>query len=185
MLHNGDTFEHGGINFRVTIEHDPDAGNPWDNDCGVGIVSEWARREKRPGEAILCSDRGSKRFYDIQASMKKARADGWNAEPYTGTVGECAARAVARDFERLRAWFNDQWRYVYVMVETLDDEGDAIDSASLCGIESDADDYIEETANELAAELLANLPDTLRARADSLRAKLDKVTGQLSTIEGA
>jgi hypothetical protein len=40
-------------------------------------VSDWERRDKRPGEWVLNTDHGSKRFYDAQEANKIAKRDGW------------------------------------------------------------------------------------------------------------
>ena len=166
MSYHNDTIKHGGATFRVTLEHDHDHGAPWEEEDGHGPVSEWKRwcegqgvkPPKRAGERILVWDRGSYRTYDMQAAIALAKAEGWDAKPYGGTAGERAARAVEADFQRMRAWCNDEWSYVGVIVELLDDNGDALcETASLWGIESDCAEYINEVAHELASEVLANL----------------------------
>ena len=73
----------------------------------------------------------------------------------TMTARQYAAAAALADFDRLRRWCDNQWHYVGVIVESLDADEDVIDSASIWGIESDADDYLDEVAQDLAAELLA------------------------------
>ncbi|RQH02741.1 hypothetical protein [Paraburkholderia dinghuensis] len=67
----------GGYTFRVRVEADDSMGAPWEEHDGHGEVSGWTTRDKRPGEIVLSSDRWSKRYYDVQASMKIARRDGW------------------------------------------------------------------------------------------------------------
>jgi hypothetical protein len=76
-LYDGDTFEHEGLTFKVTFPYDIDCEPPWERSDGHGVVSEWTRRDKHPGEIELCSDRGSKRFYDVQESTRIAKRDGW------------------------------------------------------------------------------------------------------------
>lgn len=155
MLYDGDTFEHNGRTFKVSIEHDSDHEFPWEDGDGQGIVSEWTTRSKLPGERILSQDRQSYRYYDIEATMKKAIEEGWNAPPYDeGIKKQKAARAVEVNFEWMRRWCNDQWEYVGVVVTLLDEEGEETDqTASLWGIESDDNQHIEEVAKELADEL--------------------------------
>lgn len=143
-------FTHNGIEFVATIERDECSGAPWEECEGHGIVSDWTRRAKKPGELILCEEKGMRRYYDFAESVKIARRDGWNAAPYTGTRGECAARAAMADFEYLRKWCNDEWHYVVVTVRRAD-------SCECCGafesvgmVESD---YWEETAREIAEDL--------------------------------
>lgn len=159
-----DTFQHQGHNFRIELVYDDTHGAPWDEEDGHGPVSEWTSRDKRPGEMILCQDRHSKRFYDFAAAVAIARAEGWDAAPYTGTRGERAARAAMRDFNRLREWCTDQWNYVGVVVHLLDDDGDDMnEAASLWGIESDDYDYHRDVAKELADEILDALAATIAA----------------------
>lgn len=151
-----DTIEVNGKTFSVRIENDTDMGEPWKEHDIHGEVSDWTSREKKPGELVLCSDRGRYRYYDFAASVKKAKVDGWNAAPYNDneTKGERAAKAARADFERLRQWCNDQWYWVGIIVEELDEEGEGTGaSTSLWGIESDSEDYHEEVAKELAEQL--------------------------------
>lgn len=69
-----------------------------------------------------------------------------------------AAGAAEADFERLRQWCNDEWTYVGIVVDLLDDEGDPMgETESLWGIESDASEYLDEVAHELAGEILHRL----------------------------
>lgn len=143
--------------FRVQFEEDIDSREPWSECDGHGPVSDWERREKRPGELVLNTDHGSKRFYDFAEACRIARRDGWNAQPYPTTPEtkrQQAARAALADFEFLREWCNDQWRYVGVIVTLLDDEGEETNvSESLWGVE-DWNNYHHTTAKELAEGLL-------------------------------
>jgi hypothetical protein len=70
-----------------------------------------------------------------------------------------AAAAALADFDRLRRWCADDWCYVGVIVTLVDDDEDEMPefSASVWGIESDASDYLEETARELADEVLHDI----------------------------
>jgi hypothetical protein len=77
MVFDGEIIEQGGHRFRVNIERDDDNEPPWENSDGHGVVSEWTTRDKRPGERVLCSDRHSKRYYDVHETMKIAKRDGW------------------------------------------------------------------------------------------------------------
>lgn len=145
-----------GIDLVARIEYDEDHGEPWKECRNYGPVSEWTSRDKAPGERVLNSHRGSYRYYDYAEAIKIAKRDGWDTEPYgTGTVGERAARAVEADFQRLKAWCNDEWYYVGVAV-SVSRNGVMLDkyAASLWGIESDSGDYLTEVANELANEAL-------------------------------
>ncbi len=170
-MHNGDTFTHAGLTFRVSIPYDDCAGAPWEDDYGHGPVSDWRHSayscypEKAPGERVLASDHGSYLYYDVAEATRIAKLDGWSLpaanmaklaarlgrEP---TRGEIAAAAVELDFDFLRRWCSEQWHYVGVVVTLLDSEGDETnESASLWRIESESTECIAEVAKELAEEI--------------------------------
>lgn len=152
-----------GFDLTCRVEPDQDMGEPWKEHDGHGIVSEWTRRDKMPGERVLCEDRGSKRYYDVQAMIAIAKKDGWDAPPYGGTAGQKAARAVDADFERMRLWCTDQWNWVGVVIEVAK-KGHVLDrhAASLWGIESDAGDYLVEVANDLISEAVKAGEDVVK-----------------------
>jgi hypothetical protein len=155
-LYDGDTFERGGVTFRVRLGNDDVQDAPWDRSDGHGPVRRIRSRDhKAPGERILAENRGYCWVYDWQAACKMARKDGWNAAPFDAP--HRIERAVQADFDYLRRWLTDDWCYIGVVVERLDDEGSAVADSALWGIESDAHDYISEVANELADELLAEV----------------------------
>lgn len=156
---HGETISATIKGFKITarLEHDPDAGTPWENCDGHGPVTGWTHRTKRPSERILCEDHDARRYYDIAEAVKIAGRDGWDAPPYGGTdIGKRVVRAVEADFQRLRAWCNDEWYYVAVVL-SVSRNGITLDkhAASLCGIESDSGEHLTDTANELVDEALA------------------------------
>lgn len=165
-----DTIERNGRTYRVTVEHDDTMGAPWMNEDGHGHISDWTSRDKQPGERLLAGSRhGRKRFYDIAETIRLATLDGWGLGPRDlaalaararrePTRKQIVAEAVRLDFERMRGWCNDEWHYVGVIVELLDDDGDGTgEAASLWGIESDAGAYLDEVAADLVDELDAPL----------------------------
>lgn len=157
-LYDGDTFEHRGYTFRVRYPRDEDMGEPWKEHDGHGIVSEWTRREKRPGERILIEDRGSRRYYAVAASTRIARRDGWGCgEPsHTHlTRGDEIVCAVEQDYQHLRAWCQDEWHWIGVVVTLQDYEPE--ERESVWGIESSEEQYLTETAYELADEILSRV----------------------------
>jgi hypothetical protein len=138
-------FIHSGRRFTWHLESDDTASPPWeDGDCW-GVVTEWTRRDKHPGERILCADRGSRRFYDVPASMTKA------LEVWGCLTRADAAVQVDVDFKRLRDWCNDYWWCVGVIVTDCATG----ETESLWGIESDSTDYFPQVAEELADALNA------------------------------
>lgn len=163
LSHEWQRFTYDGREYAARLEYDQHHGAPWEECTGHGPVTDWESRDKRPGDLILSEDnRGrAKRFYDFQEACAIARRDGWSAAPYV-IPGESkraqAARAARADFERLRAWCNDDWYFVGVIVAPVCpccDEIDESEAASLWGIESDAGAYLSEVALELTAEIPA------------------------------
>ena len=75
----GDSIEWESDGFTVTarIEFDDYQDPPWEREDGHGPVTGWESRDKMPGEMVLNTDRGAKRFYDFAAACKIARRDGW------------------------------------------------------------------------------------------------------------
>jgi hypothetical protein len=154
-LYDGDLVTVHGYAFRVRFEHDDQAGEPWKECDGHGIVSDWTSREKRPGERVLAQDRSHKRYYDIEATIKLATQNGWGPHELREgeTPGQRTARAVDEDFEYLRQWCADEWEYLCVSVTY--DEDDEV-RTSLFGVESYRD-YHNDVAYELIGELLSEI----------------------------
>ena len=154
-------FVSEGYTFRAETFHDSDMGEPWKEHDGHGVISDWTTRDKAPGERVLATDGRHKRYYDIQATVKIARKDGWDAEPYGGTAGQRAARATEADYERMRAWCNDDWCWQWLKVTLLDSDGEPTDEyETLGGIEGDSGrEYFESEARDLASEIAGRLPD--------------------------
>lgn len=141
------------VEYDIQIVQD-DNTPPWDRECGHGPVSEWRRgRGKSAGERKLCEDGRYAKYYDMQEAQKIALREGWRAQGDICRTDlsprQLAARAVEEDFQCLRRWCEGQWYYVGVVV-TRSDTGE---SASLWGIESDAESYIDEIVAELTEEL--------------------------------
>lgn len=155
-----ETIEKNGSSYRVEYFYDDDATPPWDNEDGHGPVSDWVRRDKRPGELVLNSDnRGFSRFYDFAEACRVARRDRWgsrNCEPGMSSRQK-AATAARDDFEYLRDWCDDKWFYVGLVVTLLDADGDATEhSAGLWGVEFDA--YCELDKDAYLPDLIDELP---------------------------
>lgn len=176
-----DTFEYKNKTFRLELEHDDSHGAPWEECDGHGVVSDWTSRDKLPGERVLNADRHSKRYYDVAETMRIAKRDGWGlgneAEAALAqslgrapTQGEILAEAVRRDFEYMRAWCNDEWQYVGVVVTLLDADGEATDECeSLWGVENSDDAYVQATARELADEICARWDAAFAADVEASR----------------
>ncbi|MFH7600603.1 hypothetical protein WDV06_36730, partial [Streptomyces racemochromogenes] len=143
-----DTIERDGYTFRVEHFHDSDAGAPWENEDGHGVISDWTTRDKSPGELVLNSDRSSKRFYDFAETCRIALRDGWgsrDAEPGM-SKRQIAALAAREDYERMRAWCNDEWSYIGVVVTLLDIDGNETDATDSLWCVDDDGDYAATVA---------------------------------------
>ena len=152
-----DTLQCGRHTFNVYVSPDDSGDAPWDNDCIYdGVVSAWSRDSKRPYQRILSEDRGSKRYFDVRRYIAVAVSQGCTRKQ--------AAEQLEKSFAHLRAWCNDQWHYVGVIVERVDADGEDLESDSLWGIESDDKDYILATAAEMAGSM-ATIADKARAKA--------------------
>ena len=156
---NWETFTHNGKTYAARLERDETHSAPWIEECEHGPITGWERRDKAPGELVLVEDRGLACFYDFQEACRIARREGWNAKPYDvpgETKRQRAAKAARADYERMRQWCDDIWFYVGVIVAPVCpccSEIDESESRSLWGIESDAGDYLQEVARELADEI--------------------------------
>lgn len=136
--------------FRTTIEDDYDMYPPWKEEDSHGPVSAWVHRTKRPGERLLHQSQGDQLYYDFAEAVRIARRARWDSPPYkTGTKREQAVRAVQADFEWLKAWCDNSWSYVGVIVTDIETD----ESESLWGIPSDNIAYIKEVEIELTTQL--------------------------------
>lgn len=185
FIADGDTITVNGLQFVVGIENDDTYRLPWQDCDGHGPVSEWTSRDKKPGEVVLINDRNTKRFYDAAEATRQAKRDGWGLGEdqcaelaaklgRAPTRGEIRAEAVRRDFEYLRGWCNDEWRYVGVCVRHVSQDEDSQYSHALWGIESNSDEYLAEVAQELAEEICTELAEekaTLRQSLAELRSQ--------------
>lgn len=181
MLYDGDTITVRGRKFKVEFPYDDTGDTPWDSEDGHGPVSEWTTRDKKPGERVLCSDRFSKRFYDYRAAVKTAKAEGWGPAPFPGaTRGQTAAHAANLDYERLRRFYEGQWSYVGVVVSLVEDPDI---TTSLWGIESDCEEFLDETAHDLAKELCNQLG--IQDYPQAFIPELQRIGFSLSAVESA
>ena len=158
-------IECSGFTFSVEYHYDEYSGAPWDEADGHGPVSDWEWRGKKPGELILCENRGYKRFYDYAEACRIALRDGWGApgEIEGETERQKAARAAMSDFEFLRGWCNGDWHWVDIVVKMLDAEGEETgDEESVLGFDSSSDEYLRSEAERMAEDLAAGVMRTMR-----------------------
>ena len=193
-----ETIEHAGLTFSVRIEHDPHMRAPWEEHDGHGPVREassyYVRPHKRAGETIIqWSRRGVSRvqywLYDVAEATRIAKRDGWGLSPESRAklaaklkrepaAAEVRAEAVRLDMERLRDWLENRWHWCTVVVTLLDTDGDTTwEYDCLGGIESDAGEYLDKVAADLAAGIASRVgPGThLLMGAKSIRIRPEPV----------
>jgi hypothetical protein len=142
-----ETIELGdGSTVKIEVIRDEDMGPPWDEVDGYGEVIGWTADPKDPGWMVLAKDGRSRLYYNFQGAVEKARREEWGAEGKTAR--ERAARAAMEDFRRMRAWCDNEWEWVGVVVTLTRPDGSEVRD-SLWGIESDGDCW-----REVAAELI-------------------------------
>lgn len=186
-----DTIEHNGLTFRVTTEHDDSMRAPWrEHDGHIEVrevrATEWGRGYmpgKRAGDVVLHWGRWTAYVYNLPDALKRAREESWGLSDearaaLTKRLGrepsarEVTAEAVRLDAERMRAWINDEWSWVGVVVTLLDVEGaETHEHESMWGIESDSPDYHEEVARELAEQIAERQPFTTMTRTTRARSE--------------
>ena len=152
---------------KITLESDDSYGKPWKEECGHGDVSERVRRDKRPGERLLYSDKGGKLFYDFAGAVETAKREQWGCdlvklEKELGrkpTKGEIAVQAVESDFELLHRWCEGYWFHGLVSVTLLAENGEEIETECLGGVSSEGEHW-----KECAADLVNRLLEPLHER---------------------
>ena len=163
-------IERDGLTIRATIHHDDDAAPPWEETDGHGPVSDWTDgTPPGPGWAEIDNDHGGRlvRFYDMNGALEKANKEGWGVDGGM-TEGESLTdyrmRAVQLDFERMRGWCRQDWRYIGIAV-TVWKAGIQLTADfahALWTIESDSGSYLAEVANEYADEAIADAREVLK-----------------------
>lgn len=139
----------GGLIAVVRIEYDTDYSPPWENSDGHGVVSDWEHQTEASGRWELCEDHYSRRYYDWRETLKIAKRDGWSR---SGDIMD----AVRSDYEYLRAWYNDTWYYVGLIVELYDANDELISEDSCWGYESYCEDYLCSEARSWLGWMLVN-----------------------------
>jgi hypothetical protein len=178
------TQEINSYAVRIEIYQDEHHGPPWEEHDGHGPVSGWTyynpsswASTKRPGQRVLSRDRHSARFYDWQEATKTAKRDRWGIGDEqkmdlakrlkrNPTKGDITAEAVRLDFERLRAWCNDEWQWLGFRTTITAPDGTEHDGDSYWGFDDPA--YMMEEAQSNAEAFVANLIKTAKATEEAL-----------------
>lgn len=167
--------EVGGFTCYAKLHDDDCQDAPWQRGEGHGDVSKHTRRSKRAGELVVYEDGATHRFYDFAGACRRARAEGWGmagGKLEGETARQYAARAARHDFEVLRAWCNDEWRYFGVEVTIYKGEVKLTGNYShtLWGVEGNYpgsdNSYLAEVACELLDEALEDAKRILAGLCD-------------------
>lgn len=161
-----------GVWFAVEMFYDHATRAPWANCDGHGPVRAGARsaRAKTPGERPF----GARYLYDWAEAIKLAKRDGWGVAPAkrpanweTLTAKQRVELAVKHDFDYLRGWAEDEWRYMVIGVAFWETGGPITDLtfADFCGGVETFEGYHEEYARESCVELLRGSTDIRHAAA--------------------
>jgi len=162
-IYDGDTINHNGRDYKITFEPDYNTGAPWEEYDGIGIIRERRARyngdgyEKSPGERILHDNNGYVWTYDWQATVQKAKREGWGCDVEqltkrlgrTPTRGEVIQKAVERDFKFCRGYLRGDWYYIDICVEDVETG----EREYLGGVESSDRAYLSECAFELIGNM--------------------------------
>ena len=160
-----ENFTYEGFDFMVEIKNDADHEAPWDDGDNNGIVFN-RRGKKHPSERIIHNDGTNLTLYDWQGTIAKAEVEGWGLYPeaeqklaqslgHMPTKRQIVEAAVARDYEMMRSWCNNEWHYVGVVVRLPDEWGGR--EESVWGIPDNDTDVINEVRNELADSLITHI----------------------------
>lgn len=130
--------------------------------CRIARQDGWG---SLPGELIVdrFAHSGARKFRATAGSFTAYGKDPnaatsalYAAYRATMTARQYAAAVAMRHFENLRAWCNDEWCYIGIVVRRADDCTCCGASESLWGIESNCGEYALEVARELAEQLGAS-----------------------------
>lgn len=163
ITRDGESFNHGGRLFRLDIVADDSGETPWsDDECLSGVVSEWLT----PDDWKAADDQGLIALATNSNSRTPYRRYFDRALAITNLIqiGGCDPVSAAGQADQLigrcRAWLNDDWRYVGVVVTLGDSMGRlSPEREAAYGFESDDAEGISTGAEGLADEILARLRD--------------------------
>lgn len=154
-------FEVNGRVFRWGFEFDADSKMPWEEWDGIGVVLSRSYAKKAPHEVLIHEDRPVYWFYDVRASMAKAKRERWGL-PEAETVGltkrQIIAAAVQKDMKYCSEWLNGSRYFVCLKVW---EEGNPENVDYLGGVEyseTGDNEYLIECAREMAQEMAHGLP---------------------------
>jgi len=122
---------------------------------GRVVVDRFAHSGKRKFRAWIVNGTAEQTAYGPDAHAATSALYKLHRESMTPRA--YAAGAAMADYDRLRGWCTDQWRYIGVVVRRAGDCACCGETESLWGLESDAGEYVREVATELAEQLAERL----------------------------
>lgn len=140
-----------GWSLKFTLEYDSDCGPP-EKECDGHGPTQWVHHclEDWERDWVLCWDGYSKLLYDVREARKQAKRDGWCMAKSDAEIKV----AVQGDFDYLYGYYNDDWHYVGIVVELLDENDVVIDEWSCWGFETSDPMYLDSEARDEAAYLV-------------------------------
>jgi hypothetical protein len=161
--------EHEGFTIVATLHADDDQDPPWEREDGHGPV--YTTKHPKAGWRRLTYEADPTYYYDYEGALALAMRDHWGPRggDRPGLSREDNAKlAVEEDYEALRAWCEDEWRYYGVAV-TVSKAGVQLTGEydhAVWGIEGNYpggdNSYFPEVANQLAEEALDAAKETLK-----------------------
>jgi hypothetical protein len=123
-----ETIEFMGLTATVRIEQDCDMGAPWEEHDGHGVIRLEGRygSGKKPGEKLLRTNGSSRYYYDIPATIAKAKREGWGIENPEGlTKKQIIAKAIEHDIKYCEDWLLDNWHWCGYVVSIGDEHAES------------------------------------------------------------
>ena len=154
----GQIEEYKSGNHTIKIEWLEEFDNtpPWQFCDSLGEVSEWKyNHTKGSHEMIVCKHRSEARYYDFAEAVANLRSQ--------GVSGEDAHNSAMAEYNRFRAWCNDEWYYLTAKV-TISGIPDYEEYLGM--IESD---YGAMAESELVEEARLHIEKYLRELVTSVR----------------
>lgn len=162
-----DTFALEGVEFTAHFYPDYDLDWPWIEYDGYGAVREKPRHYKKAPHEIIIND---SHIYDVKATIKKAKAEGWGIAkpPAEWTKKQIIAEAIKRDIKTVRKWLNGDAFWVTCEVKS----GDCAEYLGGIAVEDyDFDDAVKYHASGLAHQILTQKRAAWRKALTEARAR--------------
>lgn len=150
-------FDLDGVSFCWESDWDGDCSPLWVEFDGVGVVLHRYSARKAPHEVLIRTEVGCHWFYDVRASMRKARKEAWGlseGEAVGLTKRQIIAKAIKADMDYCKEWAKGGRDFVYIKVWS-EEQPEVV--GYLGGIEhaaTETPEYLISCAHDVAWDLL-------------------------------